>query len=129
MSLLLGPGLLAAQGASGATSPKITVTPSTGLKNGEKVTVKGTGFKPKDSVYIVECLRSAKGGSQCAIGGIPIPITINAKGVLPATKFVVTTGKVGSGTCGTKKSNLAKCDVSVGNASGGDSTTAPIIFK
>ncbi len=129
MSLLLGPGLIAAQSASGATSPKLTVTPATGLKNGETVTVKGSGFKPKDSVYLVECLRKAKGSAQCSIDGIPTPITIGKKGTFPATKFKVATGKVGTGSCGTKKANLTNCDLSVGNANGGDSATAPITFK
>lgn len=130
VTLLVGSGALNVSPAAAATkSPHVTVSPSTGLKNGETVTVKGTGFKPTDSVYIVECLRTAKGQAQCAVTGIPIPVTISAKGVLPTTKFTVTTGTVGTGKCGTKPSNLKSCDVSVGNASGGDSATANITFK
>lgn len=117
--------------ASAATGPKIVVTPDTNLRNGESVTVKGDGFKPGDDVYIVECLRGAKGSGQCYVSTtpFPMPVTITATGLLPATKFKVRTGKIGSGTCGTTAANLAKCDVSVGNAAGTDSTSTPIVFK
>ena len=129
VALSLGTGLVGVGAASAATSPKLTVAPATGLKNGESVTVKGTGFKAKDSVYLVECLKTAKGSAGCSVVGIPTPITISSKGVFPATKFKVITGKIGTGTCGTKSSNLSSCDLSVGNATGGASATSPIAFK
>jgi len=122
-SLIAGPG-----SASAAPSPKLTVTPSTGLNNGETVIIRGTGFKAKDVVFLVECLRKAQGSAQCRVVGIPPSATITAAGVLVPTKFVVTTGKVGSGVCGTKPTNLSSCDLSAGNANGGDSATAPITF-
>jgi hypothetical protein len=109
VALSLGTGLVGVGAASAATSPKLTVAPATGLKNGESVT--------------------AKGSAGCSVVGIPTPITISSKGVFPATKFKVITGKIGTGTCGTKSSNLSSCDLSVGNATGGDSATSPIAFK
>jgi hypothetical protein len=118
-------GVLSAGASSG---PKLTVTPSTNLKNGETVKVSGTGFKKGDSVYVVECLVKAKGGGQCNELGAT-PATISAKGVLAPTKFKVLTGTIGNGKCGTATANLASCDVSVGNASGGDSASFPIKFK
>ncbi len=123
--LVISSGAMSAGAASG---PKITVTPSTNLKNGSTVKVSGSGFKKGDSVYVVECLISAKGGSQCNELGAT-PATITAKGTLPVTKFTVSTGTIGTGTCGTKASNLDKCDVSVGNAEGKDSAVFPIKFK
>jgi hypothetical protein len=90
--------------------------------------VSGTGFKKGDSVYVVECLVGAKGGAQCNELGAT-PATINAKGDMPVTSFKVSTGAIGTGTCGTKASNLKKCDVSVGNAQGTDSATFRIVFK
>ena len=121
-------GLIGATSASAAT-PKVVVTPSTNLHNGETVHVTGSGFKPGDTVFIVECLRKAKGESGCKVVGIPPSATITATGKLPKVTFKVTTGKVGSGKCGTTKANLKSCAVSVGNASGSDSGVGPIVFK
>jgi hypothetical protein len=67
------------------------------------------------------------------VNGIPPYATITAKGLLPRTSFKVVTGKVGTGkgagTCGTAKTNLKNCAVSVGNASGSDSGVGLITFK
>jgi hypothetical protein len=114
--------------AGAASGPKLTVTPSKNLKNGETVKVSGKGFKKGDSVYVVECLVGAKGGGQCNELSAT-PATITSKGIMPVTKFKVSTGSIGNGTCGTKPSNLKKCDVSVGNAEGTDSAVFPIVFK
>jgi Neocarzinostatin family len=114
--------------SAGAAGPKLIVTPSTNLHNGEKVKVSGTGFKPGDSVYIVECSVKAKGASNCNILNT-VPATISKTGKLPTTTFKVTTGKIGNASCGTKASNLKSCAVSAGNAAGGDSAVFPIAFK
>jgi hypothetical protein len=124
-SLFLAVGIFGVAGA--ASSPRVTVNPAVGLRNGQTVLVSGTGFKAKDHVYVVECLRKATGASQCKTLSA-IPVTITATGVLPATKFKVATGKIGNGACGTALSNVNSCDISVGNAQGGDSATAPITF-
>jgi len=114
--------------ASAATVPKLVVTPSLNLHNGEAVKVTGSGFKPGDSVYVVECLATAKGQAGCNILGAK-PATITATGLLPKTMFKVITGKIGTGKCGTTKGNLKSCAMSVGNISGGDSAVARIAFK
>ncbi len=108
-------------------SPKLVVKPSGGLRNGQSVRVTGTGFTPKDQVFVVECLAKASGQAECNTA-TATPATINAKGVLPPTKFKVVTGAIGTGTCGTKAADLKNCAISVGNATGGDSTTARITF-
>jgi hypothetical protein len=129
----LSVGLLGAASASASSGPTVIVTPSTNLHNGETVKVKGDHFKPGDVVYVVECLRDAKGESGCLVSGLPMGIKITATGLLPSTNFKVATGKVGTGktarTCGTNKKNLGLCAVSVGNAEGTDSGVAPIVFK
>jgi hypothetical protein len=106
----------------------VVVTPSTNLKTGEKVGVSGSGFTPGDTVYIVECLRTAKGQAGCNILGAT-PATISSTGALPKTSFKVSTGAVGTGKCGTTAKNLKSCAVSVGNETGGDSAVGPITFK
>ena len=124
---ILTSGLINVGGAGAAATPKLVVTPSTGLTNHKIVTVSGTGFKPKDNVYITECQANAKGEAGCDIF-TALPAKISAKGVLAKTKFKLVTGTVGNGKCGTAASNLKKCAVSVGNASGGDSAVFKIVF-
>jgi len=124
---ILTSGLINAPGASAAAKPKLVVTPSTGLTNKKFVFVSGTGFKPKDNVYITECQANAKGEAGCDIF-TALPAKISATGVLPRTKFKVITGTIGNGKCGTTAANLSKCAVSVGNASGGDSAVFKIVF-
>lgn len=120
----IGGGALAS-----AAGPKVVVTPSTKLKNGEVVHVSGSGFKPGDTVFIVECLRTSKGESGCKVPAtIPPAVTITSTGLLPRSSFKVSTGRIGTGICGTTKANLAKCAVSVGNATGGDSAVGDITF-
>lgn len=124
---ILTSGLVNITSASAAT-PKLVVTPSTGLRNHSTVTVSGTGFKPRDQVYITECQVTAKGEAGCDIF-VALPVKISSRGVLPKTKFKVVTGQVGNGKCGTTATNLRKCAVSVGNDSGGDSAVFKIAFK
>jgi hypothetical protein len=113
--------------APAVREPLIIVRPSEALHNRQIVVVRGTGFKARDDVYIVECLRGARGASQCDLATATFAV-ISSKGVLPPTHFTAVTGKIGTGVCGTRAANVAKCDVSVGTASGSDAATAPITF-
>lgn len=124
---ILTSGLVNVSGASAAAKPKLVVTPSARLTNKKFVLVSGTGFKPKDTVYVVECQATTKGENGCDIN-TALPVTISAKGVLPKTKFKVLTGKIGNDRCGTAASNLKSCAVSAGNISGGDSAVFKIVF-
>lgn len=126
---IMAGGVVSVGTASAKTTPKLLVKPATGLKNHESVEISGTGFKPGDTVFLVECLRTAKGQAGCNTPLPPPSVTISSKGILRSTKFKVVTGKVGNATCGTKKTNLSKCDLSAGNATGGDSATYNIVFK
>ena len=130
-SSIMAGGLLGLTSAGAKTTPKLIVKPALSLKNGESVTITGTGFKPGDTVFLVECQRTAKGQAGCnaSTTSLPPTATISSSGKLPATKFKVTTGKVGPGKCGTKTANLKGCELSAGNISGGDTASAPIVFK
>ncbi|HVB50391.1 MAG TPA: neocarzinostatin apoprotein domain-containing protein [Acidimicrobiales bacterium] len=121
-------GLVSVASASATTVPKLVVTPSTKLHNGEIVHVSGSGFTPGDAVYVVECLATAKGAAGCNIGKAK-GVTISATGHLAKTAFKVSTGKIGNGKCGTNKYNLRSCAMSVGNITGGDSAVGRIAFK
>lgn len=129
LGLAIVGGALGVAGA-GATAkgPHLVVRPAAGLHNHEVVRVEGVGFKPGDTVFLVECLLTAKGQAGCQVNGIPPSVTIRKSGVLPWTKFTVTTGKIGNGTCGTTVKNLGSCAVSAGNANGKDSAQARIVF-
>jgi hypothetical protein len=107
--------------------PRLMVVPSTGLRKGRVVTVSGSGFKPGDHVYIVECLASGSTAAQCNLA-TTMPKTITARGLLPVTKFKVVTGKVGTGRCGTKPSNLRSCAIDVGNAAKKDAASVRLTF-
>lgn len=104
------------------------VSPVTGLKNGSSVRVSGTGFKPRDQVFVLECLATSRSEAGCDIKTLH-PVRITATGVLPAFRLRVVTGKIGTGFCGTKPTNLKSCSISVGNAAKGDSARVRIAFK
>ncbi|MGB8197129.1 MAG: neocarzinostatin apoprotein domain-containing protein [Acidimicrobiales bacterium] len=107
---------------------KFHVAPVKNLKNGSKVKVWGTGFKPHDQVYVIECLATSKSEAGCDLKTLH-PVKITATGVLPAFNFKVVTGKIGTGTCGTTAKNLKSCAISVANATKGDSGQVRIAFK
>jgi hypothetical protein len=128
--LLLGGTIGFAGGASAAAKPKLIVSPALNLRNNTTVKVSGTGFKPGDTVYIVECLRVTKGQTGCNVPGlIPPNATVKANGTFSVVRIKVITGKIGNGKCGTTKANLNGCEVSAGNATGGDTASVPITFK
>jgi hypothetical protein len=82
--------------AAGETA---TATPSSGLTNGQSITVSGGGFPASASLAVVECSAAAPdaAGSQCNIGGVTFA-TATASGSF-STAFTVKTGAIGTGTC------------------------------
>jgi hypothetical protein len=124
---MVGAGALSTSVAGAKTTPHIVVKPLTGLKNGSTVRVSGSGFTPKDNVYVVQCVWKATGQAGCNYLSAT-PVTISATGTLPSTKYKLVTGTVGNGKCGNKKTNLRNCEMSVGNITGGDSASARITF-
>ncbi len=129
LGLVTTGSIVSATGASAAKKPvsRLVVVPSGGLHNNQTVKVRGINFTPGDTVFIVECLATASGSGGCNTASAT-PVTINAKGQLPWTKFTVATGKVGGGTCGTTRANAKACALSAGNAEGKDTASARITF-
>lgn len=107
----------------------LVVTPSSGLPNGESVKVSGSGFTRHDSVLLLGCLTTATSQSGCSTQGIPTPVTVTARGVLPTTTFKVVTGTIGTGQCGTSATDAGACAISVGHVSGRDTAAAVVKFK
>ena len=127
-TLAVAAGSLALVAApAGAAGTTLTAKPNANLTNGQSVTVKGTGFTPKDHVYLIECLRTATGEAGCDLS-TATAVTVKADGNIPPTAFKVVTGKIGNGTCGTTKANHADCAINAGNISGGDTGTVNIAF-
>ena len=82
----------------------ITVTPSTGLSNGQKVTVSGSGLYDSSIGSILECNNDPNQPTVVTEGNaVPIScsnplttlVTTSKTGTLPATSFVVHTGTIG----------------------------------
>ena len=61
VSLLVPPAAGAAAAATATAAPRLSVTPSKGLADGQIVTVKGSGFAPRRAVAMAECESSATG--------------------------------------------------------------------
>lgn len=77
-------------------APTVTVTPRTGLRDGQKVQVTGRGFTPGRTLQVVECgyrgQQTAPG--DCNLGGMDTVIVDGAGGV--ATTFTVVRGPFGT---------------------------------
>lgn len=94
---------VATTGAAAAPATPV-VTPSAGLANNGSVMITGTGFAPSTSFDAVECIAGATSLVGCNTANL-VPITSGVSGTLPATKFSVSTGPIGDGTCGTSAIN------------------------
>ena len=53
-----------------AATPTVTVTPSTGLRHGDRVTVAGSGFTPNASIGVAQCRADAVGAVGCDLGTV-----------------------------------------------------------
>jgi hypothetical protein len=111
--------LLGFAGPAAAAGPSITVSPSSGLTNGQNVTVKGSGFTANyANMVIVQCAATATGANGCdtndvkftkadANGAFTVTLTVRSKfGSTDCTKvecivqghegFSTTSGKTGT---------------------------------
>jgi hypothetical protein len=93
--LIGGGALLAMSAPSSAAGPSATVSPSTGLTGGQKVTVTATGFSPHAALAIVMCSPRAvsppppfKQQDECDITHLAFG-TADANGNMAATSFTV----------------------------------------
>ena len=104
-----------------------SVTPSSDLRAGEIVTLRGTGFTPGDKVFFAECLVGALAESRCATSTFK-SVKITRSGAFPLTHLTLVTGRVGAGTCGTSARDATACDIAVANTNFGDAAVANITF-
>jgi len=127
-SSIMAGGLLGLTSASAKTTPVLIVKPAVNLKM-VRCDDYRHGFKPGDTVFLVECQRTAKGQSDAMPRHLAAAdATISSSGKLPSTKFKVTTGKVGPGKCGTKEIQSEGMRVECGQHYGAI-RLGPIVFK
>lgn len=107
--LMAGPALAA---------PSVTITPASGLTNGQQVTVKVTGYPANMSgLFVVECNGKAAadpGTAHCDTTNLGT-MTTDASGS-GSTTFKVKTGTIGDGTCAAGSTD---CVIAVAPAAGG----------
>jgi hypothetical protein len=95
------------------TPPSLTITPNIGLTNGQQITINGAGFAPSEtSLVALECLRAATSTTDCSASSVPL--SVNGAGQFSST-FTVTTGAVGTGTCGTSITDAA-CEIAIASS-------------
>ena len=95
----------------------ITVTPNTGLSNGQKVTVSASGLKPNSDGAIVECngldaqpeVQIIPGDSAPVSCSSPFAHTLETSktGTIPTTSFTVVSGVVGPPIAGTDTNHVS----------------------
>jgi hypothetical protein len=87
---------------------KVTVTPATGLKSGQKVLVKASGFSPAESMVVTECAAkgAATGPGDCDLNGMQ-SVTSDASGRVKVD-LTVTKGPFGANNivCGPARACL-----------------------
>lgn len=78
--------VLAAVPASAAS--KLTLSKSTGLVDGDRITVNGTGFTPNlTQIAIGQCIADVKGPADCNLAGGATFVNADASGKIPAVSL------------------------------------------
>jgi hypothetical protein len=118
--------LLALGRTAGAQDgPAITLSPESGLADGDTVTVTITGF-PADATSFQsgQCVTPLEDFlSQCDLGNI-VPVPLDGDGAA-TIEVVVHEGAIGSGTCG---EGADQCVIAVGSLTDAEAAAAPIFF-
>lgn len=95
---LAGAAFVAFPATANAASPTASVSPSTGLKNGSKVTITYSGFPANAAVSAVQCATPHPAAvTDCDITNIGTG-TSDGSGA-GTVAFTVHTGTIGAGTC------------------------------
>jgi hypothetical protein len=102
-------GMLPAS-AAGTKAPKITASPRTKLTSGQTILIRGSHLNPGDEILLLECQRTAALPTDCDLL-TTVPVKVVTNGQVPVTDFPVQTGLVGTGTCGTSKSDANDCEI------------------
>jgi hypothetical protein len=106
------PATASATATSSAPAPsghqKVTVTPATGLKSGQKAVVQASGFSPGESLVVTQCAAkgAATGPGDCNLNGMQ-SVTADASGQVKVD-LTVTTGPFGANNivCGPARACL-----------------------
>jgi hypothetical protein len=94
LGVVFGPPALAA-------SPSITVSPATGLSDGQSVTVHGTGYTPNvHTINVVECPVSGASQNACDLTGGDAQLLQPADATGSFTVHMPVRSKLGSVNCG-----------------------------
>ncbi|HWC33945.1 MAG TPA: neocarzinostatin apoprotein domain-containing protein [Mycobacteriales bacterium] len=107
-------------------APVITVTPSSNVKSGQKVTVAGFGFPASKLAYVTECA-SPPSASTCNTVSNVQPMT-DANGTLSNVLVTVTTGTWGGKSCNAGASCLITATTDITGTLPDQSTAAPFTF-
>lgn len=118
--------LVASFGTAGAQDgPSVTVEPSTGLSDGDTLTVTATGF-PADSAAFSsgQCVTPLEDFlQQCDVTNI-VPVPLDSEG--SATfEITIKVGPIGTGMCGEGE---VQCVIAVGSLTESEAGGAPIFF-
>ena len=96
----------AEQAANTFQFDRLQVSPRTGLRNGQKLTISGAGFKPSTTVYVSECTGSdpTKATQDCQTSAPALQTyPTDANGAFGPVSFTVVTGRLNA--------DGSKCDV------------------
>jgi hypothetical protein len=125
---------VAGQGAAGAATPGLTVTPATGLTTGDTVSVAVTGFAAGEPVAISECAEVTSDDAVACNGPEGVAATADANGTVTVSLVVrnafqgyTQDGQLyGPVDCATA---FKGCVVGAVNGDGTTTAGAPITFK
>lgn len=135
LAALVGLALVASSGAVvlGASpafaAPAVTVSPNTGLTNGQSVTISGTGFSAGASVAALECKFPPAGASSCDLGTLKNPFaTADMSGNITGTYTVKQNITVGGSAFDCASSPTA-CTIVVAKLDQSETALGSIAFK
>jgi hypothetical protein len=117
--------LLGFAGPASAAGPSVTVSPSSGLSNGQNVTVKGSGFTANyPQMVVVQCAATATGANGCNVNDVQFP-KADANGAFTVTLTV--RSKFGSTDC-TKVECIVQAHEGINPSSGKTGTSSALHF-
>lgn len=116
-------GVLAATVLFGAgpaqAAPTLTLSKSTGLKDGDRITVNGSGFKPGlTQIAIGQCIAEVSGPTDCHLAGGAQFVNADATGKIPAVTLKLSE-KFGSFDC-TKRQCVVAAQILPSGDNAGD---------
>jgi hypothetical protein len=112
-----------------ARHPTVRVVPSTGLEQGQVVTVTGKGFTPGEALVVVQCLSrgTATGASDCNVPGL-VSVRADAAGGVTA-KLPVSKGPYGSPPLLCSAAHPCLVSISQAQLNPTEEADAPISFR